>query len=99
MFVHKSLVDIISESLYGKKVKLFKFTHNNIISYYFVKDVDFSGPKKFHPKPIGEAVGLIVNFEGETDKYDGDSISLIVLIDDKPFNLHIGSITDILIIS
>jgi hypothetical protein len=101
MFVHKSLVEIISDSLYGKKVKLFKFAHHyqNDISYYFVNEPDFGGPKKTQPKPIGEAVGQIIKFEAKVIPYEGDWMELIVLINDIPFKLSVGSVTDILIIS
>ena len=98
MFEHKSIVDILTNALYEKKVKLFKYNSGKHIVYY-LQTPKFSGPNKLHPKPMGEAVGQIIRFEGSEVPYEGDYMNLVVLVGNEPYNLSINSVEDILIIN
>ncbi len=99
MFNKLSLLALLNVAIIGKKIKLFKYQSGKHILYHTVKDVKFTGPKRNHPKPMGEAIAEIISMEGEHIPYKGDWMSLKVKVGEDYFDLSINSVTDILIIA
>ena len=99
MFNKISLLALLNVAIIGKKIKLFKFQSGKHTQYYTVKDVKFTGPKRNHPEPRGEAIGEVVSVDSEPSEHEGDWIGLRAKIDDIEVDISIESITDVLILA
>jgi hypothetical protein len=90
----KKLVEILSEQLVGKKIKLYKVSDKqlNRVGYeYFIVDKHDIIINHKKMTIIGESFGFIKSVTAEYDSYDGDFFNIVV-VDEQMKELHVNGL-------